>query len=295
LLPSLLFEEKMEVPLSCTFLALKTETGRHKVSEYEEGFIEVAKRHKIPFFFMRTQTWRANLDWGKRVGVEKEELMELNRVAAKVAITLREKHQSFDYAVYVAGTIGPRGDGYVVGEKMTSDESESYSSLQVRVLADAGVDIIGLYTVTYPEEAIGVARAAHKVGKNSMISFTVETNGLLPGGCSLGDAINKIDKATDAAKPLFYGINCSHVTHFLHVFEGKKEAWMDRVVEVIANPSAKSHAELDESPVLDAGDPVEFGQLYTRLWKAIPSIRIFGGCCGTNKEHLKQAVIALQN
>jgi S-methylmethionine-dependent homocysteine/selenocysteine methylase len=196
--------------------------------------------------------------------------------------------------VYVSGVVTPRGDGYVVDKKMTADDSESYHSLQIGVLAEEGVDIITFYTANYPEEAIGVARAAHKVGKKSLISFTVETDGRLPDGCTLEDAIKMIDKATGTAKPLFYGINCSHVSHFLHLFEAQNEAWMDRLVKVVANPSAKSHAELNESCELDEGDPVQFGELYARLWKVRPSIKIFGSCCGSNTEHLDQTAKSLK-
>merc|ERR1711879_710587 len=119
--------------------------------------------------------------------------------------------------------------------------------------------------------------------------------GKLVCGASLEEAIKTVDKATkDQGKPLFYAINCTHVSDFLPLFENKKDKpWMERLVEVMANPSTKSHTELDATTKLDAGDPAEFARLYVRLRRVRPSFRIFGGCCGSSHEHLGQVAKAL--
>jgi hypothetical protein len=94
---SLIFKDKMDIPFMATYLIMKTEIGWRRVFDYKESFINVAKKHKVPFFFLRAETPRANPDWGLKVGIEKDELMELNRVAAKMAITLRNKHQGIKF------------------------------------------------------------------------------------------------------------------------------------------------------------------------------------------------------
>ena len=63
------------------------------------------------------------------------------------------------------------------------------------------------------------------------------------------------------------------------------EAWTDRIHGVRANASTKSHAELDESETLDAGDPADLGRRYVALRNAFPKMRILGGCCGTDHRH----------
>jgi methionine synthase I (cobalamin-dependent) len=47
-----------------------------------------------------------------------------------------------------------------------------------------------------------------------------------------------------------------------------------------------SHAELDESPVLDDGDPEELGADYRALMARLPKLRVLGGCCGTDHRHI---------
>ena len=55
--------------------------------------------------------------------------------------------------------------------------------------------------MNYEAEAIGVARAAEAAGLPVAISFTVETDGALPTGQTLGDAITAVDEATGATPP----------------------------------------------------------------------------------------------
>ena len=62
------------------------------------------------------------------------------------------------------------------------------------------------------EEAIGIARAAEKADMPVVISFTVETDGNLPTGHTLKEAISTVDLATGAA-PTYYMINCAHPIH----------------------------------------------------------------------------------
>ena len=61
---------------------------------------------------------------------------------------------------------------------------------------------------------------------------------------------------------------------------------MKRIWGIRANASAMSHAELDESETLDAGDPIDLGNRYRRLLARMPHIRVLGGCCGTDHRHV---------
>ena len=61
---------------------------------------------------------------------------------------------------------------------------------------------------------------------------------------------------------------------------------MKRLRGLRANASRKSHAELDNSTALDAGDPHELGELYAELLTRFPLINVLGGCCGTDHRHV---------
>ena len=184
----------------------------------------------------------------------------------------------------ISGAIGPRGDGYVVGEQMTTSEARSYHLLQTRAFAEAGADLVTAVTMTYPEEAIGVVEAARAVALPVVVSFTVETDGRLPDGTSLGGAIQAVDAAT-GGYPSYFMVNCAHPSHFAEVLD-PAAGWTKRLGGIRANASPASHAELDEAEELDAGDPEDLADRYAALRAVHPQITVLGGCCGTNHAHV---------
>ena len=141
-------------------------------------------------------------------------------------------------------------------------------------------------TLTYPNEGIGVARAARDSEMPVVLSFTVETDGNLPDGSTLAAAIQTVDDATDAY-PAYYMINCAHPSHFAPVLDPHAQ-WTARIRAVRANASRKSHAELDDATALDAGDPIAFGREHADLRSRFPQLTILGGCCGTDLRHIEQ-------
>jgi S-methylmethionine-dependent homocysteine/selenocysteine methylase len=143
-------------------------------------------------------------------------------------------------------------------------------------------------TMTYADEAIGITRAAAAAGLPVAISFTVETDGRLPSGQPLGEAIAEVDAATDAG-PAYYMINCAHPTHFDDVLE-TDEDWPGRIRGLRANASAKSHAELDEADELDEGDPADLGARHAALREKLPNLTVLGGCCGTDHRHVREII-----
>jgi S-methylmethionine-dependent homocysteine/selenocysteine methylase len=179
--------------------------------------------------------------------------------------------------------MGSRGDGYAPEEIMTARTAEAYHREQIDVFRETGADMITAYTIPYADEAIGISRAAEVCGMPVAIGFTVETDGRLPSGESLQDAIEKVDAAGET-RPVYYMINCAHPSHYLGVLDGG--LWTERIRAVRANASAKSHEELEASTELDAGDPAELGRLYGELKNKLPRFNIVGGCCGTDPTHI---------
>jgi homocysteine S-methyltransferase len=190
----------------------------------------------------------------------------------------------------VSGCVGPRGDGYSPVNTMSAAAATSYHRPQVEALAEGAPDMITAITMNYAEEAIGVAGAAERAGLPVAIAFTVETDGRLPTGQALGAAIEQVDAAT-SRYPAYYMINCAHPTHFEHVLAAE-QPWTERVRGLRANASRKSHAELNDSTELDAGDPVEFGREHAELKRRRPKLTVMGGCCGTDPRHIEQIALA---
>jgi homocysteine S-methyltransferase len=145
-------------------------------------------------------------------------------------------------------------------------------------------------TFTQSDEAIGAVRAAQSAGLPIVISFTVETDGSLPTGQPLNEAISAVDDATNAAAAYFM-VNCAHPDHFSNVLDDSP--WARRIRGLRCNASRLSHAELDECEVLDDGDPAELANQYKAIKNTMPWMNVFGACCGSDLRHVTQIAKAL--
>lgn len=278
----LIFHRGIDLPAFAAFPLLATGEGRAALRGYYDEYARIA-RERGAGLILETPTWRANPDWAAVVGVGPEEMDALNRDAVALMRAVAAENADLRHVV-VSGCIGPRGDGYVVGAAMDAGEAEAYHARQIRVFAEAGVDMVAAMTMTYAGEAVGVTRAARAAGVPVAISFTVETDGRLPSGQPLGDAVAEVDAATGGG-PDYYMINCAHPTHFDDVLPDDA-AWTHRIVGLRANASTRSHAELDAAEELDEGDPHDLGARYRALRDRLPRLAVLGGCCGTDHRHV---------
>jgi S-methylmethionine-dependent homocysteine/selenocysteine methylase len=285
---TLIFHHGLELPLFAAFDLLKDEAGTEQLRRYYAPYATLARERGVGLV-LESPTWRANPDWARRLGYSLEELDALNRKAIALMEEVRSEHQG-DHPVVISGCIGPQGDGYAPETTLSADEAEAYHAVQIRTFAGTAADLVTAITMTYADEATGVARAARAAGLPSVISFTLETDGRLPSGQSLGDAIAEVDDATGSS-PAYYMINCAHPTHF----EGALEAggaWTARIGGLRANASTKSHAELDEAEELDEGDPADLGARHGALKQLLPRVNVLGGCCGTDHRHVGEICTA---
>lgn len=279
---TLVFLQGLDLPCFAAFPLLSSEEGRLELERYYAPYLEIARERGLGFV-LDTPTWRANADWGERLGYDADRLGEMNRYAVEWARVLAEKFPT-GAPIVINGAIGPRGDGYRPTSLMSPAEAEAYHAPQIGSFAEAGADMVTAVTMNYSDEASGIARAGRDADIPVAISFTVELDGKLASGESLKEATEKVDDETHGM-PAYYMINCAHPAHFERVLAAG-EAWTRRIRGVRANASAKSHAELDESTELDEGDPQDLGQRYRALRSALPQITLLGGCCGTSHRHV---------
>jgi homocysteine S-methyltransferase len=277
---TLIYHAGAELPHFAAFVLLEDESGVRKLRDYYRPYVAIARARGVRAI-LDTPTWRANADWGALLGYTRDALADVNRRAVDLLCALRG--ESPDVEIAISGCVGPRGDGYAVGKTMSADEAEEYHAAQAEALA--GADLLTALTMTYAEEAIGIARAARFP---PVISFTVETDGRLPSGQPLVEAIAQVDAEADVA---YYMVNCAHPTHFHDVLDGSPE--LARIEGIRANASTLSHEELDASDELDEGNPSVLAADYLRLRERLPSLRIGGGCCGTDDRHVAAIAAAL--
>jgi len=284
---TLVFHDGIDLPEFAAFPLLDSDEGVEALRRYYAAYLDIAEHHALGIV-LDTPTWRASLDWGARLGYDAARLADVNRRAVEFVDRLASA-RSLPHTV-LNGVMGPRGDGYQVGATMSATEAATYHALQARALAAAGADMISALTMTYTAEAIGIVRAASAVDRPVVISFTVETDGRLPSGQPLGDAVHEVDDATDNGAAYFM-INCAHPTHFAEIIDAQP-SWAARVSGIRANASRLSHDELDAATELDRGDIAELARLYQRLHAQL-DLHVVGGCCGTDHEHVAAIAAAL--
>jgi S-methylmethionine-dependent homocysteine/selenocysteine methylase len=282
---TLIFHRGLDLPEFAAFDLLKDEKGTAELRRYFEPYLALARERGVGFV-LESPTWRASPRWAAELDYSPEELDQMNRKAISLMAELRDQHQAEVSTIVISGCVGPQDDGYSPEQKLSADAAADYHSTQIGTFAETEADMATAITMTYAEEAIGVTRAAKRVGLPVAISFTVETDGRLPSGQPLAEAILATDEATDGG-PAYYMINCAHPTHFEAVLD-PAEPWAERIRGLRANASTKSHAELDEAEELDAGDPDDLGARYAALREQLPNLNVLGGCCGTDDRHIAQ-------
>ena len=215
---TLIFQEGMELPYFAAFHLLRTAEGQSVLRKYFQTYAELAAKFRAGLI-LETATWRANPEWAGKLGYSADALAEANRRAVVLIEEVRSEFETPETPIVISGCAGPRGDGYVPDSAMSANEAEDYHRAQIETFADTAADLVTAITMNYAQEAVGLARAAQKVNMPVVISFTVETDGRLPTGQSLGDAIRQVDEETSGYVSYFM-INCAHPSHFDKVVAG---------------------------------------------------------------------------
>ena len=286
---TLIFHEGFELRDFAAFELLSSAKGESALRKYFGEYAALGRAFSTGLI-LESPTWRANRDWATRLGYAPEALAEANRHAIRLLDDIRAEFDTNEHPIVISGCLGPRGDGYVPDAAMSTHEAEAYHSEQVSTFAGTAADMVSAMTINYVAEAVGIVRAARQCRIPVAVSFTVETDGRLPTGQSLRSAIEQTDAAT-AGYAAYFGINCAHPEHIEQAL-ADRGSWLDRLHGLRANASRKSHAELNESAVLDCGDAEELARDYLRLRASLPRLNVMGGCCGTDSRHVEHIAAA---
>ena len=252
---TLIFLEGAQLPLFASFVLLDDTHGRAQLNRYYESYLAIARRHRVGFV-LDSSTWRANADWGAKLGYDARRLRSINQTSIKLLEQLREEWEAPETPCVLSGAIGPRGDGYKAG-RMDAGEAEAYHAAQIAAFADSEADMVAAYTMNTIEEAVAsrgpralsTCLARSPSPSRPMARSRQETR------CARRW---RRSTAETGGSPLYYMINCAHPTHFAPALEAG-EPWTGRIRGIRANASARATQELDESALLDAGDPLDLG------------------------------------
>ncbi len=280
---AMIFHEGFDLPEFAAFTLLESEAGRAAMNRYMDRFLALAEESGSGFV-VDTPTWRSGVFWAGALGRTPEQMVRSSEAAVRYAQSVRDRWDDRVTPIVVNGVVGPAGDGYVIESAYTAEAAEGVHGPQISAMAEIGIDVVTAVTMTHTGEAIGIVRAAKSANLPVIVGFTVETDGNLPNGQSIGSAIEEVDAATGNA-PIYFMINCAHPDHFRDAL-ANGDAWLSRIGCIRANASRMSHAELDEAEELDEGNPREFGELNLSLARLLPNLRVLGGCCGTDHRHV---------
>ena len=281
---TLVFHDGYELPYFAAFDLLKDEAGFRRLHDYYAQYAQIAVDQGTGMV-LEAPTWRANADWAAKLGYDTATLADANRKAIGLLLEIRDEFETPSSPMVISGNLGPRGDGYAADARMSLAQARDYHLTQIQTFAATDADLVSALTINYVEEGIGIVEAARDAGMPVVISFTLETDGRLPSGDTLAQAIERTDTDT-GGYVAYYMINCAHPTHFENVLRNSS-AWRLRIRGLRANASRRSHAELDEATELDDGNPLELGSEYRDLLDLLPQVNIVGGCCGTDHRHIE--------
>jgi len=285
----LIFNHGIEIREFAAHTLLPSPKGREAIANYLRGFLSLANQYDAGLV-LDSQTWKAHLHWAKDLTTTEQELQQTNKESVAFIRELRDEFAGNSKPIVLNGVIGPRGDAYAPEARLAAEEAEAYHAKQIGWLAETEVDMITALTFTQSDEAIGLVRAAQSAGLPVVVSFTVETDGRLPTGQPLNEAIGAVDDATDGTAAYFM-VNCAHPDHFINVLENS--TWARRIRGLRCNASRLSHEELDHCEVLDDGDPEELANQYKAITTVMPWINVFGGCCGSDLRHVTRIAKAV--
>jgi S-methylmethionine-dependent homocysteine/selenocysteine methylase len=283
----LVYKDKVHLPCFSSLPLVDSESGRRLISQYYNSYISIAATNGTGIV-LDTRTWRGATPWAQPMGLSADKLLDLNRAAVRLAKEARNNAMGGEtnIPVVISGTMGPLRDAYedTSGSISLEDAREGYRE-QVEVLADAGVDLLAIMTVTNLNEAIAVVELAREVRLPVVVAFSIESDGRLLGGRSLESAICTVDEST-GGYVAYYGVNCAHPVRISAALRDVPKDVRGRIGLIKGNASLKGHDELDNSETLDRGDISVFRDGFEGVLPLVPNVKVIGGCCGTDEEHL---------
>lgn len=262
-------------------LFIYDETCRKEIEFIYDEYFELQKGSRVPFLIF-TPTWRANRERLEAAKIKQD----VNRDAVKFMQKVRDKHLHQAEAILIGGLTGCKNDCYDPNEALSVKESTRFHKWQIDKLDDAGVDFIFPAALPAVSEALGIAQIMSELTTPYILSFVINKTGRLLDGATLDEAFKTIDSSCKNP-PIGFMVNCAHPS-FLNV-EKQTENVLSRLVGYQANASDKGHSELEGSAELQVCDISDWGMQMVVLNKKY-KIKILGGCCGTNGDHLQYLV-----
>ncbi|TLN23792.1 bifunctional homocysteine S-methyltransferase/methylenetetrahydrofolate reductase, partial [bacterium] len=225
---------------------------------------------------IQTNTFGANRYKLEQHGLE-DRLVEIN--AAGVELARRVVWASFKN-VMIAGDVGPLGVRLAPFGRVQPEQARQVFAEQITALANAGVDLVIVETMTdlyEVREAIAAVRqVAPYLPVIASMTFTRDDRTLL------GDDPVKVARGMHAFGADVIGVNCSGgPNQLLRILKAMREAVPEGKFSVMPNAGWPQQVS---GRIMYPAEPEYFGEYALSLWNA--GATVLGGCCGTTPEHI---------
>jgi methionine synthase / methylenetetrahydrofolate reductase (NADH) len=231
---------------------------------------------------IQTNTFGANRFKLAEHGLE-EKVALINRagvVLARQAILESRKE------VLVAGDVGPLGVRLAPFGRVQSEQGRQAFEEQISALAEAGVDLIIIETISDLHEVQEAVAAAHKVCDLPIIASMTYTR---DDRTLMGDAPVGVALALKAAGVDVIGINCSGgPAQLWRILRQMRQAVPQARFSVMPNAG---WPEQVGGRVMYPANPEYFGEYALAFCEA--GAAVIGGCCGTTPRHIAAMRAAL--
>ncbi|HMR30338.1 MAG TPA: betaine--homocysteine S-methyltransferase [Geminicoccaceae bacterium] len=206
-----------------------------------------------------------------------DRVRELNVAAARVA---RRAAEAAGRRVLVGGSIGPTGEILAPLGPCEPADAEAAFAEQARALAEGGVDVLWIETMSAAEEVAAAVRGAAVAGLPIVTTLSFDTGGRTMMGITPRDAVDMA--AGLPVRPVAVGANCGvGPNQLLATILAMREADNEAILVAKGNCGIP---EFRDGLIHYTGTP-EIMATYARLARDAGA-KVIGGCCGTTAEHL---------
>ena len=210
---------------------------------------------------------------------------ELNQAAARLAsqaaaLSTRDAEER----PLVAGSMGPTGEILAPTGTVPIEAAQAAFREQAEALAEGGVDILWIETISSAEEIEAAVLAAADIGLPIVYTVSIDTNGRTMMGLTAADTLAAVERLDVSVTAI--GTNCgvgaSEVVAAIRNFATAADNDLESIPFV-----AKANCGIPEwknDAIVYNGTP-ELMADYA-VMAADAGARIIGGCCGTTAAHV---------
>ena len=103
----LVYHEGIDLPHFAAFVLFDRPEGAPILAQYFARYAEIGRANNVGVV-LESATWRANPDWGHKLGYNDNALADVQRKSIEQLLAIRERYATPGTPIVVSGNFGPR-------------------------------------------------------------------------------------------------------------------------------------------------------------------------------------------